>query len=409
MLRRLVYGGLLVYTVYYFGLGALPSVSSFWKGWNDDEVGGACEAFMQGGTLEQEYLENCVDEIVTLKRSDGTTDRYHVAADVLLEATIEQRKARPGSMPSTRQLRVALMSQWGGACEFAVNEQPSLPRLEDVDRDTRIYACLAEMLRLQPRAWAALTHLHFRLKDRSYWVPEYYPTIDQLRRAMEEEHKVFGFAKSTLWAVATGLFALIAVAVVAEQAAPTVARVWRKWAEKRKDRTRFRSEDRGEPRGGPGPGERSQGKRETGSNERREWKREPGAERPRGSEAGNGSERRSEAGRGSSANSTGERPRSSPPFQSVCWRTADPRFRHLFEKHFDPAVGLYGTPAVRLRMHNHFMPIVDAKRLQTYQQLHRGILAAFHTDPPVLGGFSYAERLDIGQYVGMVFPKAKAA
>ncbi len=248
------------------------------------------------------------------------------------------------------------MAQWGGACEFLLSTHANVPIAKDGDPDTLKVACLYEMSRLKPRAWNALVERHWRIEDIGNWVPEFLPTETQLRRALDAEHRLFGFETARLLksaAVIAGIGGAIAVGrPVAVFVAIWCAGVWRRSRPAQSQRR--------------GAGDRTQAH-----------------------------ERREDAGQAH--------------FEAANWRTVDPAFSAWFSRHFNPDTGLYKTAAMRVRICDVFMRVVESKGLQDFERLARHLRATFHPDSSQRGQFTLHELTDISQYVSQHLPLRKAA
>ena len=385
-MKRYVFWAIVFYLVAsYLGPGALSSargVSASWSGlsaeWLESSMGGGCSAFMQGGRLEEEYAEICTDEVLHLTRSDGSF-RYSPARLFLNDATGNRlfkprdpfkdgpaafgfeakERLTAAERPSVRQLRVALLGQFGGACAFMLSAYKPLPAAADVAPDVLMTACLSEMKQLRPRAWRSLVTLHWRIADGANWTPEYFPTKEQVRRALETEDRVFGIHKSAWMQAATVLAVLMALAYVREPLLGVLAAVWSaagrlRWPESRRSH-----------------------RSSSGADD------EPKGKRP-------GSERRSEP--------------SEPPIESAAWRTADPAFRTWFTRHFHPKTGLYRTEAMRRQIFNDFMKVIEEKKPQGFERLKTQLRATFHPDSAPWRTLSRQELMELSQYINQHLP-----
>jgi hypothetical protein len=176
--KRIVWLVLLGVAVYRF-TDAGTSARNWWA--SMPPMGGACEAFMEGGELEDEYRELCADEVLNL------WPQYDVAQGIFVETSYLTRTTRPRAA----DLRLALMAQWGGACDVMRKSIGD----DAARRELYMRACLSELYRLRSKAWASLTSRHWRLVEPGLWTTENLPTPLQVERAREAEQFIFAVRK----------------------------------------------------------------------------------------------------------------------------------------------------------------------------------------------------------------------
>lgn len=220
---------------------------------------------------------------------------------------------------------------------------------------TEMKACLDELEALHPRAWRALVERHWRLRESQ--APEYHPTKEQVRRALDVETLWFGIDKTSWRKAGVGFGAVAAAVYLREPLLESLTGLGILLSGLTRRATRRRQ-----------PRERADHEGDDDHQDQSHASREPAS-----------------------------------------WRVADPAFKTWFVRHFDPADGLYGTGVLRQRIYKEFMRTVDEKRLVTFDKLAKHLKATFHPDTTAGGRFTRAQLTDISQYVNQNLPAWKAA
>jgi hypothetical protein len=323
-------------------------VTTWASSWQDKQMGGSCKAFLENEELAREYLGICTDEVLHRQTVDGTQSRYETTRALIGEMVDGSSRA-----PSQRQLEIALMTQWGGACKEVLSTEGTAGLHPSPESAKRIgtKACLLEMRSLHPRAWSALIERHWRLADEQRWEGNY-PTDAQLQRALDADNEFLGVRLPTVkQLVGVAGYVLLAAlgCSVLFKAGPKLQRVIRE---------RRRSSAKERPRESP--------------KENRTNRQEAREQMPR------------------------------------CWQRADAAFTVWFTKHFGAESGLYRDERLRRRIREVFLRVVEDRQLDNFDRLWRQMRATFHPDTGSKQ-FSPLELTDIFQYIGQNQPVRSSA